>query len=837
MSEAGPGSVARRMASARDWLALQADRPSTRLGVFALFVTLAALTLSTRVAPTDPALRITLGEVANVDVAASHYFEVERVDPAALAQVRSEAAAQVRPVWDYHPDRLADAQATLRDTFDRMRARLRQEAIARLAADSAADETGEGSTSQAPPTKPPTVTEAALATVLGPDDRIAVAAAEGGLTALIGDAPPEVAQIALEALARDGFSYEAEASLMTLVEAVMTRQIVGDRAALDEVGTEGVMLRTVLVGQASEPTPERVVRNLRDFFAASDIDDLVYAASVRVRGDAEAALVDALVEVANRMARPNTEANEDETRARQDAAAEAAEDLYRAGQRAVYRPGELIVSSGEVVTEAAMQAIDQMERTRPQQNRSLLPLVGLAALTVLVVGPLVEFARRNFSRFSLIRRDLVMMPVVLLLHLASVRLGAFLSAAAVESGSTLPLEALLLATPFASGAMLVRILTNAENAITYTAGFALLTGVFFDGDADMVLFALLTGVASITMAGAARSRTEVLRSGLAAGVIGASVTLALGLVRGEAPTLASGWIAMGALVSGVTSAVAVTAALPVFEALFRYTTPLSLMELANLNHPALRELVLKAPGTYHHSMMVGQLTEAACEAVGADGLLGRVGSYFHDIGKTRNPQYFAENQSGTNPHARLKPHMSALVIRAHVKDGVEMARAYGLPERIIDFIREHHGTSLIAFFHHRALADGGQVDEQMFRYPGPKPQSRETAICLLADGIEAASRAMPDPSPARLKGLVQKMVNRAFNDGQLDQSDLTLHDLQLISQAFLTRLNAFYHHRPEYPDARAAREPSGSVVPPSASWSAEDLEIEDGPTRVAKEKT
>ncbi|MEZ4460466.1 MAG: HDIG domain-containing protein [bacterium] len=228
---------------------------------------------------------------------------------------------------------------------------------------------------------------------------------------------------------------------------------------------------------------------------------------------------------------------------------------------------------------------------------------------------------------------------------------------------------------------------------------------------------------------------------------------------------------------------------------------------------------MRAPGSYHHSMMVGSLCEAAAEAVGGNPLLARVGAYYHDIGKAKNPQYFAENQKpGINPHDKLKPNMSALIIKAHVKDGLEMARHYRLPEVIQVFIAQHHGTSLIAYFYHRAkqLEDPEihGVDEKDYRYPGPKPQSRETAICLLADGIEAASRAMPEPTPAKLKGLVQKMINKAFTDGQLDECELTLKDLNLIAQAFNRILAGIYHHRPEYPGDKKREAVASAPDPP-----------------------
>ncbi len=738
-----------------------------------------------------------VGRIAPHDVVTNHYFEVEGATDAEVAPVREAAAAQVLPVWDFDPSRLDETRASVRDAFDRVRAALRQEAVARVEALRAGEGSGAAEGSAAP-----LPSESVLLTLLTIPERAAVARREGALDTLGPEDAPPFPDEALRALATSAFSLETEDALLTLIEPVLSRQIVADRAALDEIGGEGVVLRSMIGGEVAG---ERTVRNLRDFVAATEIDDHVYAALVRLRGDRDPDELDALVVLANRVVVPNTAFNATETAGRRGAAADDAERRFRSRQRAKYVPGEHVVSQGEVVTPQVLAALEQMRATAPPRPPVAIALVGLTGLLMLALGPLVEFARRNLRHFSVARRDVWMMATVLVGHLLTTRLALFLALSVSQTQELLAFETLLLFTPFALGAMLVRVLSNAENALVYAVGYALLCGVFHEADAAITLAALCSGVAATTALGAARSRTDVLQSGAIAGVLLGGAMLAVRASSGEMPETDWAWIAGAAIVSGLMSAAIATALLPFFEGAFRYTTALRLMELANLNHPALRDLVMKAPGTYHHSMMVGQLVEAACEAVGADALLGRVGSYFHDIGKTRNPHYFAENQSGSNPHSRLKPQMSALVIRAHVKDGVELARQYKLPDRIVDFIREHHGSSLIAYFYHRAQQEGGEVDEQTFRYAGPRPQSRETAICMLADGIEAASRAMPDPTPARLKGLVKKMVDRAFADGQLDECDLSLQDLGVIREAFLTRLTAFYHHRPEYPDARQQR--------------------------------
>jgi hypothetical protein len=246
--------------------------------------------------------------------------------------------------------------------------------------------------------------------------------------------------------------------------------------------------------------------------------------------------------------------------------------------------------------------------------------------------------------------------------------------------------------------------------------------------------------------------------------------------------------------------------LPLLEYLFDVATDFKLLELANPNQPILKHLTLAAPGTYQHSIVVGTLAEAAAEAIGAHALLCRVGAYYHDIGKLKKPGYFVENQGGPrSPHEKLAPHLSALVVMSHVREGVELAEAHGLPRAVVDLIHQHHGTRLVTFFFHKAqvAADPalGIVPEQEYRYLGPKPQTREAAILMLADAVEAAAHLLEDPTPARVQGLAHAIVNQVFADGQLDECDLTLRDLHAIAKSFVRVLTAMFHHRIEYPGA------------------------------------
>jgi putative nucleotidyltransferase with HDIG domain len=246
-----------------------------------------------------------------------------------------------------------------------------------------------------------------------------------------------------------------------------------------------------------------------------------------------------------------------------------------------------------------------------------------------------------------------------------------------------------------------------------------------------------------------------------------------------------------------------TGLLPFFESAFGLLTPMRLLELANPNHPLLRKLLLEAPGTYHHSLIVGNLAEAAAEAVGADPLLCRVGAYYHDVGKTKRPAFFVENQmTKENPHDKIAPSLSHLIITSHVRDGLELQEQYRLPSSIRDICAQHHGTTVLWYFYNKALEQdkSGNVSIDSYRYPGPKPQSKEAAIVMLCDAVEAAVRSMARPTPQRIEAVIRKIIRDRLQDGQLDESQLTLRDLDKAAEAFMQTLNGIYHPRIEYPD-------------------------------------
>ncbi len=301
----------------------------------------------------------------------------------------------------------------------------------------------------------------------------------------------------------------------------------------------------------------------------------------------------------------------------------------------------------------------------------------------------------------------------------------------------------------------------------------------------------------------ARRRFEVIKAGILAGVIQFIVAFLIekvknaGFITGFRPDTA---LLALCFINGVI-AIALTILLPIFEYMFKVVTSISLLELSDLNHPLLRRLILEAPGTYQHSLVVANLSEAAAESIGANSLLARVGAYYHDVGKMIKPNYFVENIVGYKDiHKDLKPSMSKLIITNHVKDGIELAHKYHVNPKIINFITEHHGRTLVYYFYQRAKElEPGTEHEEDYRYPGPRPHSKETAIVALADTIEALSRTLDEPTPSRIEEMVKEVVRKRFTEGELDESSLTLKDLEKITQKFTHVLNALFHTRINYP--------------------------------------
>lgn len=358
--------------------------------------------------------------------------------------------------------------------------------------------------------------------------------------------------------------------------------------------------------------------------------------------------------------------------------------------------------------------------------------------------------------------------------------------------------------------MTVAIAYEQEIALLLSAAVTLISAVSLGYALSDSIVMLAATAGAILLLGRVRTRSKLLTVGFWAAAVAALTTLGVGTLEGT-PVLISLKIAAFLALWAVVAGSLMTCLLPMVEKAFNVQTDLSLIALGDPAHPLLQELIRRAPGTYNHSITVASLAEAAAEAIGARGLLVRVGAYFHDIGKMLKPGYFAENQGqGDNRHRSLVPAMSTLVIIAHVKDGADLARQSKIPEPIIDFIQQHHGTTLVEYFYRQASEskksnpDGPEVDESSFRYPGPKPQTKEAGILMMADAVESASRVLVEPTPSRIESLVEDISRKRLLDGQFDECGLTLEEVRKIGDSLVKSLTAVYHGRVKYPDQETA---------------------------------
>jgi putative nucleotidyltransferase with HDIG domain len=363
------------------------------------------------------------------------------------------------------------------------------------------------------------------------------------------------------------------------------------------------------------------------------------------------------------------------------------------------------------------------------------------------------------------------------------------------------LDSAFFGIPVPAGAMLVSLLFDFHTAITFSFIVSLLTGLWLH-DAAFTIYAFVGSITAAFGVIRCKKRSSLLKGGVYLIAANVSAVIILLLFKGELFTAKTLPSIMFAVIGGIGVTAIVSLLLPLLEYSFKITTDISLLELLDLNQPIMKNLMVTAPGTYHHSVIVGNLVESAAEVVGANPLLARVSAYYHDIGKMKMSDYFVENQSGSvSKHDKLTPHMSSMIIINHVKEGVELAKQHKLPEPIIDIIKQHHGNMTVSYFYQKAKDQKEDLPpiEEDYKYPGPKPQTRVAALVMMADAVDASSRVLTDPTPARIASLVDRIINHIFLDGQLDECELTLKDIHEVKRRFSYVLTGIFHKRIDYP--------------------------------------
>lgn len=461
------------------------------------------------------------------------------------------------------------------------------------------------------------------------------------------------------------------------------------------------------------------------------------------------------------------------------------------------RAGEILVQEGEIITPLLFEIITSTNTSIREET--FIGVVAIALLLALLYGILIWFL---FHYRPAVPKDENYLRLLVVLTLLGVVL---MEVFAGISGTAALGRAYLFMTPLAAIAMLAAILLDSETALLLSTILALLLGVAAGFSMEFSLVAVLSGYVGVFSVARLRHRGDLMKSAAFIGGVNILSVVAVGWYLGYPGTTLL-WAILLGVAGGLLSSVLAIGTLPYFEMLFKITTAIKLLEYADPSQPLLRKLLLEAPGTYHHSIMVGNLAEAAAEAVGADRLLARVGAFYHDIGKLRRPYFFIENQQNpeASPHEKLSPRLSTLIITSHVKDGLEMARENKLPPSLQQFIASHHGDSVVRFFFNKARdTEGPNIRESEFRYEGVRPVTREAAIVMLADTVEASVRTLKNPNAGRVEGFVRRIIMEKFEAGQLSEANITFRELEEIAKAFVRVLSGIYHQRVEYPEKLA----------------------------------
>ena len=711
--------------------------------------------------------RYELGQISPVTIRAPLGFSYEDKDTTETR--RLEAAEQVLEIYNFNDAALPDVRNRIANAFEFGRQNIVLEKGAAI---------GE---------------RTSLSTeIIGNDEVAAVLTIEQLVSRLQENLGVTLTNTEVNFLLEKEFSIEIEKVLSQAVTSVLARDIVASKERLLSLGRP--ITRREVISRNSQ-----VRRDFSSILSVGEARDLVGVQTAQL-SDLRQAARRRLTDIGSRFIEPTLTFNLAETERLEDEARKQVDAVYFQVRR-----GKTIVRAGDEVDAKVLRQLQFM--TQEQGRRwGLAGAFGALLLSCVLVLFQWHLLRPMRNELMWRRQSFAMVAIVIVGHLAFARVFFFVVRVFSEQLVIVPLNnsiSYYYIMPFASVAVLVLLLEHAPTALLTSVVFSISIGIM-TGNLQLALVSLISCVAAILGLFQYKRRTALFQVALLIGSVNVAAVAAIDLLNERYfPISTFSFDLLCAFLGGAAVSVVVSFLLPAFESLFHRTTDIKLLELSNNNVPVLRRLALEAPGTYHHSVVVGSLAEAAAEVIGANPIFCRTAALYHDIGKLQKVSYFVENQFGINKHDKLTPRMSALIIASHVKEGIEMGKEIDLPPEIIDIIPQHHGTKLITYFYEKARDEEdpslGDVTEEEFRYPGPKPQTKEAGIIMIADAVEAASRTIEEPNPARLKGMIRQIIDYIFLDGQLNECDLTLRDLEKISQTFLRVLMGIHHHRVSYP--------------------------------------
>lgn len=467
---------------------------------------------------------------------------------------------------------------------------------------------------------------------------------------------------------------------------------------------------------------------------------------------------------------------------------EAKKEVIKNTPPVMIKKGQIIAKEGEPIGKLELEILKELGLLNTSSNFQWYTFISLAALVLLVQFIQWMYLYKYHSSCFENSNNLILISLVNCVFLLLARSLTIISPFLI---------------PLACVPMMLTLLLNHRISLVVSLLNCILIAVAVNFNVEILLISIVSGVLGATFLRKMQQRNDIIYISLYIAVINVILSFSAGFILSNS-VIDVGKKALFSFIGSIISAVLTIGFLPLLESTFDIVTTMKLLELSNPNHPLLKTLLIKAPGTYHHSVLVGNLAEVAAEIVGGDPILARVAAYYHDIGKTKRPYFFKENQVGReNPHDKISANLSALIIISHVKDGLEISREHKIPKIIQDIIQQHHGNSLVKYFYITAKNNcerPDQIDENHFRYDGPVPETKEAAIIMLADGVEAAVRSINDPTNEKIKAMVEKIIKDRLDEGQLDNCELTLKNIKNIKESFLKVLTGIYHQRIEYPE-------------------------------------
>ena len=610
------------------------------------------------------------------------------------------------------------------------------------------------------------------------------------------DLRASIADSELKELTGKKFSFHICNNIVKLIYSAYEQRFIGDESL------SGSPKSTHIIVHDIDTEKEIHLKDLSSILTMEDVSSLLRTRAITLLADEDKKVRKLSLSVAEKLIRPNITFAKYATEQRKNETLATVKPVFYKVLK-----NEMIVREGQKMTAVDLEKLNTLSKNEHESwsiHTSLL--VGMFIIFMILSILLFNISKNWSASLKRSNIDPLFMALIVLLQIILVKAGIFIAEAMDSSLQFVPLDAYFYAIPFTAGAMLIAVMLGSkEMGLIFSLFTSFLITFLFQDKAGMFIYSLGGSIVASYYLIHCKQRSAFFKAGLLVGLVNCLIMTALALLTGKFLNTETVFKLFMAIMGGIGSGIIVSGTIPLFETLFGYKTDIKLLELANLNQPIFQEMIISAPGTYHHSIIVASMVEAAAEEIFANPLLAKVSAYYHDIGKMKKPLYFVENQqTWENKHDKLTPSMSSRVIISHVKDGCEMARKLKLGSQIEDIIRQHHGTRLAMYFYEKAKKEQDRsrhvILESDFRYPGPKPQSKEAGLVLIADSVEASSRTLKDPTPTRIRALVNARIREIVEDGQLAESELTFSDLHKIAGSFTRILNGIFHHRIEYID-------------------------------------